>query len=245
MALVATPDVAICVATFDPTNVNWSAVLYAPTAAPLPPVGFDPTAGVVFVLRLMPNPAVPGTDGELEYEASAVPPAGLRAFGELYVIEYPLAALVEATSVDVPVLAAAVVIELGERLTVAAPRVKVNASSTVALTVITPAVEAATTPVSIGVVHAASEYVVMRRKNVLLAALGFTTLSRVMVAPALGAPVLLAFKTRSFVVVATLDVHTPPDPRPVGAVPIVPAPALEKPAALAACVHVPLAVSQA
>jgi len=43
------------------------------------------------------------------------------------------------------------------RATVAAAKVKVNVSSTLAVTVIWPAVEAATVPVSMAVVHVAVE----------------------------------------------------------------------------------------
>ena len=57
--------------------------------------------------------------------------------------------MVEALIVDVPVLAAPVVIGFGLRVTVAVAKVNVSVSATEAVTVICPAVDTTTTPVSI------------------------------------------------------------------------------------------------
>jgi hypothetical protein len=164
---------------------------------------------------LIPNPAVPGDDAEFEYEGNAVPTVGLSAFGELYVIVYPLAALVDAAIVDIPKLAAPVPIGAGNKSTDAAASVNVNVSSTLAFTVMIPAVEVATVPVSITPVKPTAEYVVMRRKNVELSALGFTTAPKLTVAPADGEPVFDPFEARSDPAVAVLTTHVPPDPSPV------------------------------
>jgi hypothetical protein len=236
---------AIGVATFAPTNVNASTLAYRPTAAPEPPLGFVPTFGAALSTILIPNPAVPGDDAEFEYEGNAVPPAGFSAFGELYVIEYPLAALVDAAIVDVPKLATPVPIGSGDKLTVAVASVNVNVSATFAFTVMTPAVDAATTPVSIAVVQALSEYVVRRKKNVLFDADGFVTLWNDTVWAPDGFVELAALRTRSLVVAATLDVHPDAAPKLTGCEGNVPAPALENPDAAPDCVHAPLAASQA
>ena len=92
------------------------------------------------------------------------------------VIEYPFAAFVDAVILDVPDPVALVVSDPSG--TVADARVKVSVSSTLAVTVIWPAVEVATVPVSTGTVHEASEYVVIRIKNVELVALGLTTFEK-------------------------------------------------------------------
>lgn len=98
-----------------------------------PPLTFEPTDGVVFAFRLMPNWLVPWLLAV--WLASAVivfsPDVSVAP---LTVIEYPLAALVAADMVDVPEPVVEVVSV--PRATVADPRVNVSVSSTLAVTVI-------------------------------------------------------------------------------------------------------------
>ena len=129
----------------------------------------------------------------------------------LYETEYPVEALVAKVILDVPVPVAP--IDSVPNATVAAANVNVNVSSTFAVTVICPAVDVATSPVSIGVVQAASENVVIRIKKVELVALGLVTDAKFAVMPAVGAPVLLAFNIRNSPAVAVLTVQDPPDPK--------------------------------
>jgi hypothetical protein len=98
-------------------------------------------------------------------------------------------------------------------VTVALASVKLSVSSTVALTVIWPAVEAATVPASIPVVHAASENVAARRKNVEFVALGLVTFEKLTVCVAVGAVALAAFNKRSEPAVDVFTVHPVPEPK--------------------------------
>src|SRR5438445_736124 len=111
--------------------------------------------------------------------------------------------------VPLPVLLVVIV----PKATVALASVKVSVSSTLAVTVIWPAVEAATVPLSMPVVQAASEYVLMRAKNVALVALGLVTLPQVMVVVPVGAAELPDFTMRSLPAVAVLTVQPEASPR--------------------------------
>lgn len=150
----------------------------------------------------------------------------------LTVITYPEVALVLAAICDV-----AVAVAVGEKswLKSTAPSVAVvqsgmpppvvpivsavqntSDSGMVPLTVITRAVLAATVPVSTGVAHASSEYVVMRRKKVSLMLFGFSTLPNTTVWAPVGAAELPVFFRRSEPAVAVFTVQPDASPRLVG-----------------------------
>lgn len=120
-------------------------------------------------------------------------------------------ALVATVIDDVPVPVE--LIESAPSATVADASVKVNVSPTDAVTVICPAVEATTTPVSIAPVQSLPENVAIRIKNVELVALGLVTVVKLAVMPADEAPVLLVLSIRSSPAVAVLTVQVPPDPK--------------------------------
>lgn len=132
----------------------------------------------------------------------------------LTVMEYPLAALVAADIVEVPLPVVAVV--RVPSATVAEANVNVNVSSTLAVTVICPAVEAATVPESTEVVHASSEYVVILAKKVLLVALGLVTAPNTTVWLPVGAAELPVFFMRSFPAVEVLTLQPEASPKLVG-----------------------------
>jgi hypothetical protein len=148
-------------------------------------------------------------------------------------------ALVEALIVEVPELVALDVNV--PRATVELESVKVNVSSTDAVTVTCPAVDVATVPLSMPVVHAASEKVAMRKKYVELVALGLVTAVKLTVWFPLDAVALAALTIRSEPAVAVLAVQPVVEPSPVGCAPI-DEPVIENPAGV---VHAPDAVVHA
>ena len=125
--------------------------------------------------------------------------------------------------------------------TVVVPNVNVRVSSTDAVTVTNPAVEVATVPLSIVVVQAASEYVVIRIKNVAFVALRFVTFENVTVCGLVGAVTLALLEIRRAPLSLVLFVHPVRLPMPVGWLANVEA-ALENPTGV---VHAPFAVVQA
>lgn len=127
---------------------------------------------------------------------------------------YPVVPFVDAVIVDVPEPVDEVVRVPSP--TVADVSVKVSVSSTLAVTVICPAVDAATVPVSTEVVQASSEKVVIRRKNVLLVALGLTTAPKVTVVVPVGAAELPVFVSRKLPAVEVFTVQPDASPRLVG-----------------------------
>lgn len=143
----------------------------------------------------------------------------------LTVTAYPLAALVVTPTWDVPmpvlevvnVPKATLVPVAPAQLLLVMPEVpvqKVRASSTEPLTVIWLAVLAATVPLSIEVVQAESEYVVILAKKVVLVAVGLTIPVNWMLT-LVGVPVLelLAIRSRPFV--ENVPVQLPPEPIPL------------------------------
>lgn len=119
------------------------------------PETFDPTAGVELLMRLIPNCSVFMADAvAVGVMASMLLPPDVSV-DPVITIEYPEEALVDAVIEDVPEPVA--LVDKVPRATVADASVKLNVSSTLAVTVIAPAVELATVPVSIGVVQVASE----------------------------------------------------------------------------------------
>ena len=99
---------------------------------------------------------------------------------------------------------------------VALDRVKVRVSSTLAVTVICPAVDEAKVPVSTAVVQLASEYVVMRTKNVEFVALGLVTLLNDTVVVPVGAAELPDLLRRRLPAVEVFTVQPDASPRLVG-----------------------------
>jgi hypothetical protein len=223
-------------------NLNWFAVLYPVAAVPDPlPETPEPTDGVVLAIRFIPNCDVLVLDAVGDDSAVIVFAPDVNVVPDT-VIEYPVDAFVDADIVEVPKLVAAVVTGVGDKLTVAAASVKLSASSTVALTVIWPAVEVATVPVSIAVVHVAVENVVIRRKNVEFKALGFVTLENVTVTGVeVGVATLPVLDKRSSVDVESVVAQPVVSPRPAdeGCDAVAPVPL--KPVGV---VHDPLAVVQ-
>lgn len=145
---------------------------------------------------------------------------------------------------------AAVIVEVPEpvvavvkvpRATVADASVKVSVSPTLAVTVICPAVDDATFPVSTAVVHASSEYVVSLIKNVEFVALGLVTPENATVWLPAGAATLPVFLIRRLPAVPVFTVQPVASPRFVGCADRVDV-ALVKPAGV---VQAPLAVVQA
>lgn len=130
-------------------------MLYPEAAVAVPvPETADPTDGVVFATRLSPNCLlfIEEAVGELSAVIVLLPEVSVEPLTE---IEYPRLPLVEAVREDVAEPVELVVSVPSEA--VAEASVKVRASSTLAVTVICPAVDVATVPVSIGVVQVASE----------------------------------------------------------------------------------------
>jgi hypothetical protein len=151
-------------------------------------------------------------------------------------------ALVETANVEVPFPVAEVVsVPSG---TVVAASVKVRVSSTLAVTVTCPAVEAAIVPVSTPVVHVSSEKVAIRIKNVAFVAVGLWTPEKLTDCTPVGAALLAVFfKRNEPAVVLSID-HPVALPRLVGCdvSDAGPPEVTEKPAGV---VQVPLAVVQA
>lgn len=100
--------------------------------------------------------------------------------------------------------------------TVAEVNVNVRVSSTDAVTVICPAVDAATVPLSTAPVQSSLEYVFNLAKKVLLVALGLTTLPNTTVWLPDGAAELPVFLIRSEPAVAVLTDQPDASPRLVG-----------------------------
>lgn len=167
----------------------------------------------MLALRLIPNWLEFCVDVALEARAVIVFAPDVRVL-PLTLITYPLVALVDALIVDVLLPVVAVVRE--PSATVALDNVKVSVSSTLAVTVICPAVEDATDPASIAVVQASSEYVVIRAKNELFVALGFTTFPKVMVVEPVGAATFPVFFSLNLPAVEVFTVQPDASPRFVG-----------------------------
>lgn len=190
------------------------------------------------LIRLMPNSWSPIVEAFAVPIAAIVPPGDVSVL-PLYVSEYPLEAFVATPIVDVPVP-----VELVDRVpkaTVAEASVKVSVSSTLAVTVILPAVDVATVPVSTVVVHEASEKVAIRRKKVELVALGLVTFEKLTVWLPVGAATLPDFERRSEPAVEVFTVQPEASPRLVGCAVSV-EPVTENPDGV---VQAPLAVVQA